>query len=97
MDDITPYIYLYTANILFIATNIYGWIIKAFYRAKPYRDNFDNLFPSNRAVWALYLLQIFEIPYLLMIPNAKALFYVNAFSILLFSSLMVVMVDGYFF
>lgn len=97
MNDTIPYIYLYTANLLFIVTNIYGWILKAFYRAKPYRDNYDNLFPSNRANETLYLLQIFEIPYLLMMPNVKALFYVNAFSILLFSSLMVVMADSYFF
>lgn len=68
-----------------------------FYKAEPYRDNYDNLFPSQNATQALYLLQIFEIPYLLMIGDPKTLFYVNAFAILLFSSLMVVMADGYFF
>lgn len=97
MNDITPYIFFYSANFVFIMTNLYGWILKAFYRAEPYRDNYDNLFPSQRANAALYLLQIFEIPYLLMLPDPKALFYINAFSILLFSSLMVVMCDSYFF
>lgn len=97
MNDITTYIFLYSANFVFILTNLYGWILKSFYKAEPYRDNYDNLFPSQKANAALYLLQIFEIPYLLMLPDPKALFYVNAFSILLFSSLMVVMCDSYFF
>lgn len=97
MNDITPYMLLYSANFAFIVTNIYGWIIKAFYRSEPYRGDFAALFPSQRAVAALYLMQIFEIPYLLMLPDPKALFYVNAFSILLFSSLILVMCNGYFF
>lgn len=97
MNDSSTYLLFYSVNFAFILTNLYGWVLKVFYRAEPYRDNYDNLFPSQRAVAALYLLQIFEIPYLLMLPDAKALFYVNAFSILLFSALMVVMVDGYFF
>lgn len=97
MSDVNPYILLYSANFVFILTNLYSWILKVFYRAEPYRDNYDNLFPSQRANATLYLLQIFEIPYLLMLPDAKALFYVNAFSILTFSSLMVVMGDSYFF
>lgn len=97
MNDITPYLFLYSANFIFILTNLYGWILKTFYKAEPYRDNYDNLFPSQKANAALYLLQIFEIPYLLMLPEPKALFYVNVFSILIFSSLMVVMQDSYFF
>lgn len=97
MTDVNPYIFLYSANFAFILTNLYGWILKVFYKAEPYRDNYDNLFPSQKINAALYLLQIFEIPYLLMIGEPKALFYVNAFAILIFSSLMVVMVESYFF
>lgn len=97
MNDISVHLLFCSANLVFILTNLYGWILKAFYRVEPYRDNYDNLFPSQRANAALYLLQVFEIPYLLMLPDPKALFYVNAFSILLFSSLMVVMCDSYFF
>lgn len=97
MNDVTSYLFLCSANFIFILTNLYGWILKAFYRAEPYRDNYDNLFPSQKANAAIYLLQLFEIPYLLMLPNPKALFYVNAFSILIFSSLTVVMCDSYFF
>lgn len=93
MNDMGVSIFFYSANFVFILTNLYGWILKSFYRPKLYRDNYDNLFPSQKANAALYLLQVFEIPYLLMIGEPKALFYVNAFSILLFSSLMVVMCD----
>lgn len=97
MSESTLYMCLYSANFAFILTNIYGWLIKAFYKPEPYRDNFDNLFPAQGAVAALYLMQLFEIPYLLMVGQPKALFYINSFSILLFPSLMVVMSEGYFF
>lgn len=97
MSESTLYMCLYTANFAFILTNIYGWILKAFYKAEAHRDNFDNLFPAQGAVAALYLLQLFEIPYLLMIGEPKALFYINSFSILLFPSLIIVMSEGYFF
>lgn len=97
MNYETPYILFYTANLAFILTNIYGWILKGFYRSTPYKSNFDNLFPSQRAVAALYMMQFMELPYLLMIGKPEALFYVNTFSLLLFSSLMVVMCQEYFF
>lgn len=88
---------LYTANLIFIVTNIYGWLLKWFYRAQAYCENHELLFPGQKAVGALYLVQVFEIPYLLMIDNAEALFYVNSFSVLLFPALMTVMCEAYFF
>lgn len=97
IDTTTLYLLFYSANLAFIITNLYGWILKTFYKAKPYEDNFAALFPSQKTVAALYLAQLFEIPYLLMIGQPKALFYINSFSILLFSSLMVLMCEGYFF
>lgn len=92
-----PFILFYTANLAFVITNIYGWIIKEFYRAEPYRNNFDNLFPSQKMVALLYLMQFMELPYLAMIGKPEALFYVNTFSLLIFSSLMVLMCQEYFF
>lgn len=87
----------YTANLVFILTNLYGWLIKWFYKAEAYSGNFGELFPGQRFVGALYLVQVFEIPYLVMIGDAKALFYVNSFSALLFPALMFVMCEVYFF
>lgn len=97
MDEVKIYTLLYSANLAFIVTNIYGWILKEFYTAKPYKEHFEALFPAQRTVGLLYLAQLLEIPYLLMMGQAKALFYVNAFSVLFFSSMMVVIGEGYFF
>ena len=45
----------------------------------------------------IYLLQLFELPYLLQIGDPDALLYVNAFSLLFFSIQMLIMCEGYFF
>ena len=45
----------------------------------------------------IYLLQLFELPYLLQIGDRDALLYVNAFSLLFFSIQMLVMCQCYFF
>lgn len=95
--ELNTYQLFYTANLIFILTNLYGWLIKWFYKAEAYSDNFSELFPGQKVVGALYLAQVFEIPYLLMVGDAKALFYVNSFSALLFPALMFVMCEAYFF
>lgn len=97
MNEPIIYILLYSANLAFIATNIYGWILKNFYTAKPYKEHFKKLFPAQRFVALLYLAQLMEVFYLMMIGQPKALFYINAFSVLFFSSMMVVIGEEYFF
>ena len=93
----TAYMILYSANLAFIVTHLYGWLLKWFYKPKAYREHFHELFPAQRAVGIIYLLQIFELPYLLQIGNSDALLYVNAFSLLVFSIQMLIMCEGYFF
>lgn len=97
MNETKIYLLLYSANLAFIITNVYGWILKEFHTARPYRKHFETLFPAQRTVGLLYLAQLLEIPYLLMTGQAKALFYINAFSALFFPSMMVVISEGYFF
>ena len=80
-----------------LLTNLYGWLLKWFYRPRAYDEDFLRLFPAQRAVGWLYLLQVLELPYLLNIGQADALLYVNAFSVLVFSLQMLVMCEGYFF
>lgn len=87
----------FATNLIFIVTNLCGWILKRFYMPKAYEADFTTLFPAQRLVAALYIMQIFELPYLLHIGSADALFYVNAFSILFFSSMMFILAEGYFF
>ena len=88
---------LFAANLTFIVTNLYGWMLKWFYRPKAYREHFHELFPAQRAVGLIYLMQILEIPYLVQIGNPDALLYVNSFSVLIFSLQMLVMCEKYFF
>ena len=88
---------LYSVNLAFIVTHLYGWILKWYYRPKAYDSHFHELFPAQRSVGVIYLMQVFEIPYLLQIGNAEALLYVNAFSLLFYSLQMLVMCEGYFF
>ena len=87
----------FAVNLVFIVTNIYGWLLKRFFVPIPYKHNFEELYPAQRFVANFYLLQLIEIPYLLMVGRPEALFYVNGASLLLFSSFILVMVRGYFF
>lgn len=93
----TAYMILYSANLAFIITHLYGWLLKWFYKPEAYKEHFHELFPAQKAVGVIYLLQIFEFPYLLQIGDSDALLYVNAFSLLCFSIQMLIMCEGYFF
>ena len=93
----TSYLLLFSANLAFILTNLYGWLLKWFYKPKAYNENFVQLFPAYKSVGLFYLLQVLELPYLLHIGQADALLYVNAFSLLLYPPMMLVMLGRYFF
>lgn len=93
----TTYLILFATNLTFIVTHLYGWLLKRFYRPKAYGEHFHELFPAQRIVATTYLLQIFELPYLLQIGDPDALLYVNAFSLLFLSLQLLVMCEVYFF
>lgn len=97
MSPDIPYIFFYTANLAFILTNVYGWLLSVFYKPLIYKSRIDRLYPSRYSNASLYLLQLFEIPYLLMIGDPEALFYVNTFSLLIFPALMYIMSREFFF
>ena len=59
------YLRLFSVNLTFIVSHIYGWLLKWFYGPEAYLEHFKELFPAQRSVGIIYLLQIFEIPYLL--------------------------------
>ena len=93
----TTNLILYSANFAFIVTHLYGWLLKWYYRPKAYDSNFHTLFPAQRSVGALYLMQVFELPYLFNVADPDALLYVNTFAVLFFPLQMLVMCEGYFF
>ena len=91
------YLLLYSVNLTFIITNVYGWLLKRFYIPEAYKENFGELFPAARMMSKLYIFQLFELPYLFMIGRPEALFYVNGAALLFFTSYLVILVRGYFF
>lgn len=103
----TIFLIFFATNLVFITTHLYGWLLKWFYQPKAYRDKFHQLFPAQRAVGVIYLLQLFELPYLVQTGRAATvgadelfadtLFYVNAFGLMCFSFQTLVMCEGYFF
>ena len=93
----TTKLILFGANLVFIVTNLYGWLLKRFYVPEAYRENLNELYPAQQSVAFFYLLQLFEIPYLLMVGQPQALFYANGTALLLFTSSMLVMLKSYFF
>lgn len=103
----TTYQLLFAANLAFILTNVYGWVLKWFYRPRAYDEEFQRLFPAQRSAGTLYLLQALELPYLIQLGLAatsatdptfdSALLYANTFALLIFPIQMLIMCESYFF
>ena len=91
------HILLFSVNLTLIITNLYGWLLKRIFVPNAYRESVQELYPAQRSVAKFYLLQMVEVPYLLMVGRPDALFYANGTTLLLFSSFMLVMVQSYFF
>ena len=93
----TLYMVMFAVNLLFIATNLYGWLLKRYYVPTPFKDNYNELYPAHKLVSTLCLLQLYELIYLFNIGDPAALFYVNATSLMFFSAYVYIIVKGYFF
>ena len=87
----------FAATLTFIVVSLFSWIIKWFYRPRAYRDHFEALFPGQFYVGLLFLIQVFELPYLLELGDEKALRYSNAFSLLITPPVMLFICDKFFF
>ena len=75
----TTYLILFSATLAFIVPHLYSWLLGWFCCPEAYRDHFYGLFPAQRSVGVISLLQVFEFPYLLRIGDRDTLLYVNAF------------------
>ena len=87
----------FSVNLTYLVTNLYGWLLKRFFVPDAYKEDIAALYPARRSVAQFYFLQLFETPYLLMVGQPQALFYVNGTGLLVFSSFMLVLVRKYFF
>ena len=95
MDTLT--LIFFAVNLIFIVTNVYGYLLNRFFVPDIYKKDAAELFPARRSVAQFYLLQLFEVPYLFMPGRPEALFYVNGTGLLVFSSFILVIVRKYFF
>lgn len=93
----TLYYIVYTANIVFLTSSLYSWVLKRFFVSEAYKDNFGELFPARRTLATMYLLQFTELPYVFMMERPEALFYINGTALLIFTSYLGILVRGYFF
>ena len=94
---VNAHLIMFSVNLVFIVTSLYGWILKRFYVPVAYKENFGDLYPMARTMATMYLLQLFEMPYLFMVGRPEVLFYVNGTALLCFTSYLVILVKGYFF
>lgn len=90
-------ILFFAANLAFILTNFYGWLLKRFYVPAPLKEHYNELYPAHKLVATLCLLQLYDVLYLIRIGDPAALFYSNAVGLMLYSAFIYVMVKGYFF
>lgn len=97
MAHSTLYMLMFSINLIFIVTSIYSWSLKRFYVPDAYKDNFGELYPMSRTMGYVYILQLFELPYLILIGRPEALFYVNGTGLLFFTSSLIILFRGYFF
>lgn len=97
MGDNFSNLLFFSVNLVFIVTNLYGWLLKRFFVPDVYKKDVRELYPAQQSVARFYLLQLFEVPYLLMIGRPEALFYANGTAMLVFTSFIWVMIKRYFF
>lgn len=97
MQSNTLYLLMFGVNLAFIVTSIYGWLLKRFYVTTAYKEHYSELYPLSHTMGNMFLIQLFELPYLFMIGDPEALFYVNGTALLFFTSYLVILVRGYFF
>ncbi len=58
MSAHATYMLFYSANLAYIVTHLYSWLLKWYYKPKAYSERFHELFPAQKAVGYIYLLQV---------------------------------------
>lgn len=95
IDTVT--IVLYSVNLVYITTCLYGGLLKSFYVPDAYKEVFGELYPAHNTLANIYLMQVLELPFVFTIYKPEVLFCVNGASMMFIISYMVVLIKGYFF
>ena len=93
----SQYLLFFTTSLIYIVVCAYGWLLKTFYVPAAYKDVFGELYPARHSLANLFMMQVFEIPFLFMIGREDVLFFINGASLMFITSYLVVLIKGYFF
>ena len=93
----SQYLLLFSVTLVYVVVCIYGWLLKCFYVPAAYKEVFGELYPARYSLANMYMMQVFELPFLFFIGRPEVLFCVNASSLLFITSYLVILVKGYFF
>ena len=93
----TPYLLFFSVTLVYVVVCIYGWLLKCFYVPEAYKEVFGELYPARYSLANMYMMQVFELPFIFFIGRPEVLFCVNAASMMFITSYLVVLVKGYFF
>ena len=93
----SQYLLFFTTSLIYIVVCAYGWLLKTFYVPAAYKDVFGELYPARHSLANLFMMQVFEIPFLFMIGREDVLFFTNGASLMFITSYLVVLIKGYFF
>ena len=97
MVNYSSYLLVFSVNLIYIVVCVYGWLLKAFYVPEAYKKVFGELFPARHSLANLFMMQVFELPFIFYMGRPEVLFCVNAASLMFITSYLVVLVKGYFF
>lgn len=97
MNYDSQYLLFFTTSLIYIVVCVYGWLLKVFYVPAAYKDIFGELYPARHSLANLFMMQVFEIPFLFMIGREDVLFFINGSALMFIASYLVVLIKGYFF
>lgn len=97
MGNNSPVLLFFSINLIYVVVCVYGWLLKTFYVPAAYKEVFGELFPARYSLANLFMMQVFELPFIFLIGRPEALFCINAASLMFITSYLVVLVKGYFF
>ena len=94
----SPFLLLFSVNLVYVVVCVYGCLLKCFYVPAAYKDIFGELFPARYILANMFMMQVLELPFIFfMYGRPEVLFCVNGSAMMFLISYLVVLVDGYFF
>ena len=97
MADNSLYLAIFSINLIYVVVNIYAFLLKMFYVPAAYKEIFGELYPARNSLANMFMMQVFELPYIFFVYKPEVLFCLNATAMLFTTSYLVVLTKGYFF